>query len=167
MYIEKLPKGCKNSKMAILETGLVLDGSVLVNKKYYRTEHELDDDLKGGLLTAVSGFANEAFDSEFDSFTLQSYKIVAVTDHIELPSGFAKDGRKSKTLIIFSIVDKDMNDKVVKGCMKQALNQFKARYSLNDMMRKKFKRFKKFEQRFDNIFQDLTLRPEDQFAAIF
>ncbi|MBD3354130.1 MAG: hypothetical protein GF364_21795 [Candidatus Lokiarchaeota archaeon] len=151
--------------MAIYETGLLLDGKILLEKKYYDSSNQLDKTLRAGLLSAVDGFAKEAFDTELDSFTLSSYTLVAVSRPIEEPGEGGK--KKPHTLMMFCIIEKDTDEKAVKSCMIDAVNQFTNRYSVNDILTKNTKHFKKFNKRFDKIFKDLSLKSEDRFSAIF
>ncbi len=149
--------------MAIYEMGLLLNGKILVEKKYYVSANALDNQLRAGLLAAVDGFAKEAFNTELDSFTLSSYTLVAVSEELPMPG----DESTINTLMMFSIIEKDTNEKAVKNCMLEAINQFKNRYSINDILIKESKHFKKFANRFDKIFQDLTLKSEDRFGSMF
>jgi hypothetical protein len=153
--------------MAIFETGLLLDGIILVERKYYDSSNALDNQMRAGLLAAVDGFAKEAFNTELDSFTLSSYTLVAVTDRFSEPNTPEGESSKDHTLLMFSIIEKDTNEKAVKTCMEDALQQFRNRYSINDIITKNPTHFKKFEKRFDKFFKDLVLKSEDRFGSIF
>ena len=54
-----------------------------------------------------------------------------------------------------------------KKCMKKAIEQFKNRYSVNDILTREPKYFNKFTKRFDKFFKDLALKSEDRFGSIF
>ncbi|MBD3353278.1 MAG: hypothetical protein GF364_17490 [Candidatus Lokiarchaeota archaeon] len=155
--------------MAIYETGVILNGSILFDKKYYSTEHELDNTFKGGILHAVNGFAHDAFDTEFNSFTLASYKFIAISTELDVPNGIKKkqEGLSKHCLMMFSVIEKTTDENAVRKCMREALVQFMNRYSVNDILSKNTKKFKKFNKRVDKVFGDLMLRADDQFAAIF
>jgi hypothetical protein len=153
--------------MAIYETGLLLDGRILVERKYYDSSNALDNQMRAGLLSAVDGFAKEAFNTELDSFTLSSYTLVAVTDRFSEPGIPGEEEPLNHTLLMFSIIEKDTNEKAVKSCMVDAIQQFKIRYSINDIITKDPSHFKKFGKRFDKFFKDLALKSEDRFGSIF
>ena len=152
--------------MAIYETGLLLNGRILLEKKYYNQTNALDNQLRAGLLAAVDGFAKEAFNTELDSFTLSSYTLVAISQRLAVP-GKEKDPDQNNTLMMFAIIEKDTNEKAVKQCMKEAMHQFTNRYSINDIITKDLGFFSKFSERFDKIFRDLTLKSEDRFGSMF
>lgn len=151
--------------MAIYETGILLDRKTLVEKKYYDSSNQLDNDLRAGLLSAIDGFAKEAFDTELDSFTLSTYTLLAISRQIREPGTEGKHGMH--TLMMFAIIEKETNEKAVKDCMNDAVNQFLNRYSTNDILTKKSKHFRKFTKRFDKIFKDLSLKSEDRFSSMF
>lgn len=153
-------------KMAIFETGILLNGNILIEKKYYNASNALDNQLRAGLLAAVDGFAHDAFNTELDSFTLSSYTLVALSRNLEIPI-IPEENAKSHSLMIFTIIEKDTNEKAVKVCMKKALDQFLNRYSLNDITTKDSSHFAKFTNRFDRIFKDLILKSEDRFSSMF
>lgn len=150
--------------MAIYETGLLLDGRVLLEKKYYDSSNQLDTNLRAGLLSAVDGFAKEAFNTEFESFTLSSYTLVSVSNTIEEPLMNESDCKH--VLMMWAIIEKDTNEKAVKLCMKEAIDQFLNRFSKNDILTKEKSHFEGFQKRFDKIFKDLSLKSEDRFSSI-
>lgn len=151
--------------MAIYETGILIDRKTLLEKKYYDSSNQLDNDLRAGLLSAIDGFAKEAFDTELDSFTLSTYTLLAISRTIKEPGVEDRSGKH--TLMMFAIIEKETNERAVKDCMKDAVNQFMNRYSVNDILSKPAKHFKKFGKRFDKIFKDLSLKSEDRFSSMF
>ncbi|MBN2154562.1 MAG: hypothetical protein JW776_00775 [Candidatus Lokiarchaeota archaeon] len=153
-------------KIAIYETGILVDGNILIEKKYYDASNALDNQLRAGLLAAVDGFAHDAFNSTLESFTLSSYTLVAISKILEIPV-IPEESVKSHTLMIFTIIEKDTNERAVKVCMQKALDQFLNRYSVNDILTKDSKYFMKFTGRFDKIFKDLILKSEDRFSSMF
>ncbi len=152
--------------MAIFETGILLDGKILLEKKYYDASNALDNQLRAGLLAAVDGFAHDAFNSTLESFTLSSYTLVAISRNLEIPI-IPEEQVKSHTLMIFAIIEKDTNERAVKMCMDKALDQFLNRYSVNDILTKDSSNFVNFTNRFDKIFKDLILKSEDRFSSMF
>jgi len=149
--------------LAIYEAGIQLDTKILVEKKWYDSKNQLDKELRAGLLSAVEGFAKEAFNTELESFSLSSYTVVAVSRQIKDP---ANKNAPPHKLIMFSIIDKITDEKVVKKCMDDAMDQFINRYSAFDILSKDKKFFSKFSKRFDKIFSDLILKTEHRFESI-
>ena len=152
--------------MAIFETGILLDGKILLEKKYYDASNALNNQLRAGLLAAVDGFAHDAFNSTLESFTLSSYTLVAISRSLEIPI-IPEEKVKSHTLMIFAIIEKDTNERAVKGCVNKAMDQFLNRYSVNDILTKGSSNFVNFTNRFDKIFKDLILKSEDRFSSMF
>ena len=72
-----------------------------------------------------------------------------------------------KQLLMYSIVDKESDEDVIKKVMDSALFQFTNRFSWYDIIEKKTKKFKKFTSRLTKIFGDLVLKSEDRFKSIF
>ena len=152
--------------MAIYELGLLLDGKILLEKKYYDSKNQLDSELRAGLLSAIDGFAKEAFNTELESFTLSSYTIVAISQSLLEPGSYQDKNAPTHRLMMFSIIDKITEEKVVKKLMNEALNQFLNRYSTIDILSREPKYFAKFADRFDKIFSDLILKTEHRFESI-
>ena len=153
--------------MAIFECGLLLNGEILMEKKFYDSSNALDNQLRAGLLSAIDGFAKEAFNTELDSFTLSSYTLVAISEQINEPPNKNEEIGNKHSLMMFSIIEKDTNEKAVKKCMNETIQQFLNRYSVVDIATKSPKHFKKFAKRFDVIFKDLILKSEDRFGSMF
>lgn len=155
-------------KMAIYETGILLDGKLLTQKKYYDQSNSLNGKLRDGLLSAVYSFAHEAFNTEFESFSSSSYSVVVVSKIFEGSSALNKNSMEdpeklpTHVLIMFSIIEKKTDEKAVKNCMRNALNQFMDRFSSNAILNEEPEHFTEFSDRFDHIFKDLTLNCEDR-----
>ena len=149
--------------MAILETGILFDNEVLVETKYYDSGNMIDKNIRNSLLQALTGFAKDAFQDEVQSFTIGDYKILNVGRDVQNPS----DNSQHDRLVMFAIIEKNMDEKVVKSSLNEAVTQFLNRYSLNDIYKKQAKKFRDFPERLQKIFKDLILKSEDRFKSLF
>jgi hypothetical protein len=71
------------------------------------------------------------------------------------------------SLMMYTIVEKSSDEKVVTKAMNNILSVFLNRYSWNDIQSLNIKKFKKFNKRMEKIFGDLILRSEDRFKSLF
>ncbi len=148
--------------MAILEAGLLFEGITLVSRAYYTTDVQLDDQLRAGLLAAISGFAKEAFKDSIESFSLSKYEIVCTGKTVKVP-GYQKDA----TVLAFAIIDKGTKIPTVKKNLERVLDTFLNRYSILEVTSGNISQFEPFKKRMDDIFDDLRLKSEDRFKSIF
>lgn len=152
--------------MAILEAAILFDSTPIVERKYYDNEQVLNKEHRVGLLSAIDGFAREAFGDEISSFSLASYTLIVSTIDVAQP----KNEENVKKLMMYCIVQKGMSEIVVKENMDIILDQFLNRYSkfeLFNLDKKIIKKMEKFAPRIDDQFKDRALKPEDRFKKIF
>lgn len=149
--------------MAILETAITLQGDPLVEKAFYSTADVLDKNIRNALLQAITGLAQEAFNDAIQSFSLGEYSIVLIMHDITQPG----NPTNKLPIMMYCIVEKNTDEKAIKQCMKDTIDQFLDRYSLNDIFDKKLKKFKDFSDRLSKIFKDLILKSEDRFKSLF
>jgi hypothetical protein len=149
--------------MAILEAGLIHEGTTLVVQKYYSADvGEFDDRLRSGLLAAINSFAAEAFKDNIESFTLSKYEIACTRRSVLLP------GMQSEsTVLAYAIMDKDSNVKLVISNLRKVMDAFMDRYTAADIASGDLGRFENFTERMDVIFADLRLKTDDRFKALF
>ncbi|MHA1734686.1 MAG: hypothetical protein ACTSU5_22340 [Promethearchaeota archaeon] len=148
--------------MAILESGIIFDGITVVSREYYASGTSLDKNLRAGLLSAISGFAKEAFKDNIESFSLSNYEIVCLVKPVRVP-GESTDS----TILTFAIIEKGTNSKTVKKNLKKIVGAFLSRYSLLDVRKGNVTFFEEFGERMDGIFKDLRLKSEDRFKSVF
>ena len=149
--------------MAVLEAAITFQGDTLVQRVFYDAKDVLDPSIRNSLLQAISGLASEAFNDELRAFTLGEHAITMVKEEIAEPN----DPNKKYPLYMYAIIEKDTDIDTVRECMKDALQQFLNRFSVNHIIQKKIKKFAKFASRLDDIFQDLRLKTEDRFKSLF
>ena len=152
--------------IAILETAILYNSTNLVEEQYYSTENVLDKGIRNGLLQAIKNLTNEAFGEDIQSFSLGNYSIIIVSHDIEVPT-INDSTTESPSLMMYAIVDKKTDEKIVIKAMNSILTHFLNRYSWNDIQNLRLKKFKKFKSRLEKIFGDLILRSEDRFKSLF
>ncbi len=152
--------------MAILEAAILFDSTPIIERKYYDSEQVLNKEHRIGLLSAIDGFAREAFGDEISSFSLANYTLIVSSMNVSQP----KNESNVKKLMMYCIVQKGMSEIVVKENMDKILDQFLNRFSrfeLFNLDEKIIKKMQQFTSRIDDQFKDLALKPEDRFKKIF
>ena len=151
--------------MAILEVGVNLGTKNLIEIKYYSSsDNVLDADLRAGFLSALESFTTEVFGDNINVVSLASFKLVCYSEMIALPGD---DPNNKQPLLSYAIIEKETDTTLVKQYLTEILSYFLNRYSLNDIFEKKYKYFKTFESRINEILGDLKLKTEDRFRSIF
>lgn len=151
--------------MAILEVGVNLGTKNLIEIKYYSSsDNVLDADLRAGFLSALESFTTEVFGDNINVVSLASFKLVCYSEMIALPGD---DPNNKQPLLSYAIIEKETDTILVKQYLTEILSYFLNRYSLNDIFEKKYKYFKTFESRINEILGDLKLKTEDRFRSIF
>jgi hypothetical protein len=151
--------------MAILEVGVNLGTKNLIEIKYYSSsDNVLDADLRAGFLSALESFTTEVFGDNINVVSLASFKLVCYSEMIALPGD---DPNNKQPLLSYAIIEKETDAPLVKQYLTEILSYFLNRYSLNDIFEKKYKYFKAFENRINDILGDLKLKTEDRFRSIF
>lgn len=151
--------------MAILEVGVNLGTKNLIEIKYYSSsDNVLDADLRAGFLSALESFTTEVFGDNINVVSLALFKLVCYSEMIALPGD---DPNNKQPLLSYAIIEKETDTTLVKQYLTEILSYFLNRYSLNDIFEKKYKYFKTFESRINEILGDLKLKTEDRFRSIF
>ncbi|MFX1322320.1 MAG: hypothetical protein ACFFAQ_11830 [Promethearchaeota archaeon] len=151
--------------MAILEVGVNLGTKNLIEIKYYSSsDNVLDADLRAGFLSALESFTTEVFGDNINVVSLASFKLVCYSEMIALPGD---DPNNKQPILSYAIIEKETDATLIKQYLAEILSYFLNRYSLNDIFEKKYKYFKTFESRVNEILGDLKLKTEDRFRSIF
>lgn len=146
-----------------MESGIIFDGVTVVAREYYSSNTTLDKNLRAGLLSAISGFAKEAFSDNIESFSMSNYEVVCLVRSVPVP-GEESDA----TMMVFAIVEKGTNPRTVKKNLKKIADAFLNRYSMLDVRKGELTYFEPFGERMDTIFKDLRLKSEDRLKrALF
>ena len=163
--------------MTILETAVVFNGISLCETHFYSSDDVLNQKDRNALTGAVITLAKSAFKDQIQNFSigehkilikLKDLKILQVTDedneHDEILQYLEQ--QKNPPLVIYCLVEKDVDQKQVNMCMDDAIIQFLNRFSVYDITTKDPSKFKKFNKRLKAIFQELALKTEDRFKSI-
>lgn len=155
--------------MAILEASILFQSDSVLETQFYETEDVLDRKIRNSLLQAITDLTSEAFGEEMQSFSLGEYSIVFISHKV----GVSTDEDNSENItneeriMMYCIVNKNTDEKIILKSMNDALFQFTNRFSMDDLYHRKLKKFKKFEKRLEKIFGDLILKSEDRFKSLF
>jgi hypothetical protein len=150
--------------MAIIEVGILFEGTLLIEVEYYTSNYVFDKGIRHNLLQGLDGVLKETFGDDIQSFSIGNYAIIVVRRLI----GEIDNENKKAALMMYTIVDKGTEEKVVKQAMETALDHFLNRYSMVDIWNKNIKKFSKdFPDRMKKIFRDLILKSEDRFKSLF
>jgi hypothetical protein len=151
--------------MAVLEIGINLGTRNLVEIQYYSSSDKiLDPNIRARFLNGLEDFINEVFGDEINVISLSSFEIICYYEMIQISS---KEINNSQPLLTFAIIDKGTSHDFVKKHLKEIVSRFLKNFSLNDILTKEPKFFKKFEPEIDEILGDLRLNIEDRIRAVF
>lgn len=120
--------------------------------------------MLGDLFNGIFNFVNQTFHDDLNKFSIGNFPILLISR--KLPS-IGEQASNDPPILIFSIIEKDTNEKPVIDAMNSTLDQFFNRYSNFDIKSLKIKKFKKFAKRMEEIFSDLALKLEDRFKALY
>ncbi|MFX0064119.1 MAG: hypothetical protein ACFFC7_18260 [Candidatus Hermodarchaeota archaeon] len=143
--------------MAVYEVGILINGIPAVSKTYYSEAFtELDEKLRTGLITAIQGFAIEAFSDEIDTVQMKHFIIASVA-------------RKKENCIFtaFAIFDKKTNVQIIRKNLLTILNQFLEKYPITSELNLEKESFNEFLPSIDQVMQGIALKPEDKIKRIF
>lgn len=149
--------------MAILEIGLTFEGEPLLECSFYTANYKINKDIRFSLLQAIDTISKEAFGDEIQSFSLGGFSIVVAQKPLKEPI----DQSHVVPLVMYCIIDKESNEKLVKSTMQTAIEHFLNRFSLVDIFERNKKKFKDFDKRIREIFKDLILKNEDRLKSLF
>ena len=145
----------------IFELGIIHKGIPLINKQYYEEYNtKITANLRGGFLSGLNSFVEEAFSDEIESFTMKNFKLIMLNRIIE--------EIKNQKITIYCIGDKKLSLKFAKKALNEVLDEFIKKFIKNLI---KFdgnlSPFYKFNEILDRILGDLTKKPDDRFRTIF
>ncbi|MHA1757438.1 MAG: hypothetical protein ACTSVV_11750 [Promethearchaeota archaeon] len=151
--------------MAIFEVGINIGNRNLLDIQYYSASNNqgLDSNLRAGFLSALESFTTEVFGDNLNVVSLASFKLVCHSQTIS----FGDEPDKKDLLLCYAIIEKDTDVDIVNEHLKIITEHFLNRFSSYDILTKKKKYFRKFEERVNDILGDLRLKIQDRFRAIF
>ncbi len=157
--------------MTILETAIIFKGETLCETQFYTSEELLSKETRNYLLNAVLGLADAAFKDEIQNFSLGNHTILLsfryLDDYEKFDTETGKNDTMTAALLLYCIVEKKNDEKLVRNAMNDALAQFIHRYSTFDIIHGDRAKFTKYSKRLEKIFKDLALKSEDRFKNLF
>lgn len=144
--------------MSVLETAIVLDGSVLVDKQFYFERAQKMIKNRADLINAITSMAENAFGDEIQSFRVGNYEIVFISKEVERLDNPESPCR----LYMYTIANENTDKKALIDKMENTLFQFTNRFSRIDILAKKTSMFIPFSDRFDNLFKGLIYKTDEE-----
>ena len=102
-------------------------------------------------------------EDEIQKFTLGTYTIVLLTQHIP----FTDISEKKSHIHIYCIVNKNTDIEWLRKVMKNTLSSFTSRFTSYDIINHNRSKFTIFDERVDQILGDLIYKKEDRFRNVF
>lgn len=133
-----------NFKMALYETGILLDGKVIVQKIFFNHPNVLYQQLRDGLLNVISSFVRDAFSTEFESFSSNNYTMFVISEKFN-----------GHVLMMFCLIERKTKEKIILNRMREAFKRFLIQFSKNDILTKDPIYFTEFSNVLNQIFGDL------------
>ncbi len=150
--------------MSILETGLILDGNLIINKQFYPSEEFLSNQMRTDLIHNILKLAEMGFHDDLNKISLGKYFILTLVSYV---SSVVKDDPKKATLLLYCITDSIADEKIIYQEMQNTMDMFRNRFSDYDILEGNTKTFAKFEKRLEKNYKDLALKLEDRFKALY
>ncbi|MHA1617711.1 MAG: hypothetical protein ACTSVZ_00400 [Promethearchaeota archaeon] len=148
--------------MSVLETAILFDGSILVEKQFSFQRAQTMIKKRADLIKAITSMAETAFEDEIRKFSVGDYDIVFISKEVE---NF-DDPDKPRHIYMYSISNKKKTDKkTLIAKMNDALFQFTNRFSTLDILAKNTSMFIPFSSRFDNLFKGLIYRSDEEMEV--
>ncbi|MFX1534105.1 MAG: hypothetical protein ACFFDI_07720 [Promethearchaeota archaeon] len=143
--------------MAVYEVGIQINGVPAISKTYYSEAFtELDEKLRTGLITAIQGFAIEAFSDEIDTVRMKNFIIASVAKKEE-----------DCVFTAFAIFDKKTKVQIIRKNLIILLNQFLEKYPITSVSNLEKESFNEFLPSIDKVMEGIALKPEDKMKRIF
>ena len=117
---------------------------------------KLDENLRSGLITAIQGFAHEAFSDEINTVQMKHFIIASVVRKKE-------DG----VFTTFAIFDKKTKAQIIRKHLTTIINQFLEKYDIASPLNLEKESFDEFLPSIDQVMQGIALKPEDKMKRIF
>ena len=148
--------------MSVLETAIVLDGSILVEKQFCAEKTQTLIKNRADLILAITSMAENAFGDEIQNFRVGDFEIVFISKEVKR----LDDPDYPCHIYLYTIANtSDKTDKkALNEKMEAALFQFTNRFSTIDILAKNTSLFIPFSDRFDNIFKGLIYRTDEEMV---
>ncbi len=148
--------------MSVLETGILFDSTILVEKQFTFQKAQTMIKKRADLIKAITSMAEQAFGDEIRKFRVGDYDIVFISKEVEN----IQDPDKPRHIYMYSIANKEKtNKKELIEKMDSALFQFTNRFSTIDILAKNTSMFIPFSSRFDHLFKGLIYRSDEEMEA--
>jgi len=142
--------------MAVIESGLIINGIPVVRSEYYPVEKFGDPFIRTGLFTAIQTFAAKAFQDEVKEMKFKKYVIVIR----DLNAG------EEMPILLYSVAERGTDISEIKKRLQNIQKKINITERILDspVMNNETVRVKKIV---DKEMQDLSLKPADRAKFVF
>jgi hypothetical protein len=143
--------------MAVIESGLIVNGMPIIRSEYYPANYNVDPFLRTGLFTAIQTFASKAFSDQPEEMRLKKY-ILLVKDF--------KINDSTGQQLLYVIVEKGTD----LGEVRKRLANLRKKLDLSDIIFDApvmTQQLKEVRDTIDRELNDLCLKPADRAKKIF
>ncbi len=160
--------------MTILETAILFKGKSLCEEQFYSSKENINDIDREFLTKTLGILVKSTSYDKIHKFSMGEFKILIKLKSLEVTDGDVNEEvnnqpseqLKNPPLVIYCIAGINADQKHINTCMEDAITQFLEKFSISDIITKKTKKFKSFNERLKIIFKEIALKPEDRFKSI-
>ena len=142
--------------MAIVESGLIVNGMPIISTEYYPAEKEVDPYIKTALFSAIQTFASQALKDEGQEMVLK--KFILLTQNLN-PDG-------TEQLVLYTIMERGTDVSEVKRRLKNLQKKIELSpviFETPTMTRE----LRKVKRTIDKELKDLCVKPADRLKKLF
>ena len=142
--------------MAIIESGLIINGLPIIRSEYYPKDTKIDPLIQTGLFTAIQSFASDAFMDEVEEMKFKRFTI--------LMKDLEPDSHEQK--ILYVIAEKGTDFTEAKKRLEALAKDLDLENTILDSptMTTELQQIKKA---IDEQLKDLALKPADRAKSVF
>ncbi|MHA1268430.1 MAG: hypothetical protein ACTSPY_01465 [Candidatus Helarchaeota archaeon] len=145
--------------MVIYEIGIIKAGITIITKYYYKQEGiEIDAQLRGAFLSAISSFASEAFADEIESFKMKKYQLLILNKKLS--------NNEQDYITIYCVGGIKLNINKAKNILTKIIEEFLIDYDNLKNFYGNVSMFNPFLDKIDQIIGDFSKRPTDRFKSV-
>ena len=142
--------------MAVIESGLIVNGIPLIRSEYYPAEKYVDPFIRTGLFTAIQTYAAKAFRDEAEEMRFKKY-IIVIKD---------LNPHQNEPLLLYAVVERGTDVSEVK----KRLANLERKLDVHDLIFDTpviTSEFQGMKEIIDKELRDLCMTPADRARFIF
>jgi len=142
--------------MAIIESGLIVNGIPLIRSEYYPAEKFVDPYIKTGLFTAIQTLASKAFRDETEEIRFRKY-IILIKD---------LNPEENEPVFLFTVIERGTDISEVKKRLENLAKKMDVEKLILDTPIM-INELKELQNQINKEINDLCLKPADRAKYIF